>query len=148
VFYTCDRESGILRSSSKQGDSQLARNSSSWGGSVSQKIKQYKPKNLAQAAENKTLAIAALDKGVCLSLTYEGIPRTAEVHTVGTTTAFKQAMSVSQVGDERNTPSVSDWRLFSFDECFDVALTDTPSAAPRPGYKKGSKQFRKIDREI
>lgn len=121
---------------------------STWGGSFSQKIKPYKPKNLAQAATNRALAIKALDGAVCLSMTYDGLKRVVEVHTVGTTTAFRPAASVWQVDGQSNTPPIPDWRLFCFDECFDVALTDIPSKAPRPEYKKGAKQFRKIDREV
>lgn len=126
----------------------MARNTFSWSGSPSQKIKPYKPKNIAQAAQNKALAIEALDKGICISLTYEGLPRIAEVHTVGTTTAFKPAMNAFQVDGESSAPPVLGWRVFLFDECFDVALTDTPSTAPRADYKKGAKQFRKVDREV
>lgn len=57
-------------------------------------------------------------------------------------------MSVWQIDGESNTPPIPDWRLFCFDECFNVALSDIPSKAPRPEYKKGAKQFRSIDREI
>lgn len=77
-----------------------------------------------------------------------GVHRVIEIHTVGTTTAFRPAMSVWQVDGQSNTPPIPDWRLFCFDECFDVALTEIPSLAPRAQYKKGAKQFRKIDREI
>jgi hypothetical protein len=126
----------------------LAKKSSFWGSSVSQKIKPYKPKNIAQAAQNKVLAVAAIDQGVCLSFTYEGLHRVTEVHTVGITTAFRPAASVWQIDGQSSTPPIPDWRLFYFDECFDVALTNVPSIAPRSEYKKGAKQFRSIDREI
>jgi hypothetical protein len=125
----------------------LAKQSSFRAGEVAHKIKGYKPKNLAQAAQNKALAISAIEKGVCLSLTYEGLPRVVEVHTVGTTTAFKPAMSAYQVDGESGMPPASDWRIFLFDECFDVALTDTASTAPRADYKKGARQFRSIDKQ-
>lgn len=126
----------------------MARRSSFWGGSPSQKIKPNRPKNHAQAANNRLLAIKALGSGKCLTLTYDGKHRVVEVHTVGTTTAFRPAMSVWQIDGESNTPPIPDWRLFCFDECFNVALSDIPSKAPRPEYKKGAKQFRIIDREI
>ncbi|KAB1088783.1 hypothetical protein F4V91_21815 [Neorhizobium galegae] len=121
---------------------------SPWGGSLTQKIKPNKPKNIGQAAANKALAIEALDKAFCLSITYDGLYRVVEVHTVGTTTAFRQAMSAWQVGGQSNTSAIPVWRLFCFDECFDVKLTNIPSEAPCSEYKKGAKQFRKIDREI
>lgn len=120
----------------------------SWGGGFSEKIKGSKPKNIAQAAANRIAAVQALDSSVCLSMIYDGLPRVVEVHTVGTTPKFRQAMSVWQVDGQSKTPPIPDWRLFCFDECFNVALTDIPSRAPRPGYKKGAKQFRKIDREV
>lgn len=111
-------------------------------------IKFAGPKNIAKAAENRQLAMAALAEGACLSFTYHRLPRVAEVHTVGITTAGRPAMSVFQVDGESDTPPIPDWRLFCFDECFNVALTDIPSLAPRPEYKKGAKQFRIIDAEI
>lgn len=104
--------------------------------------------NLAQAGDNHRKAIEAINRRLCLSLTYDGLHRVVEVHTVGTTTAFRPAMSVWQVDGQSNTPPIPDWRLFCFDECFNVTLTDLPSTAPRPQYKKGAKQFRLIDREV
>jgi len=112
------------------------------------KIKKEWQKNPYQSAQNRILAIQSFDNKACLSLTYRGKFRIAEIHTIGTTTAGRPAMSVWQVDGESNTPPISDWRLFCFDECFNVALTDIPSIAPRPEYKKGAKQFRKIDRQI
>lgn len=126
----------------------MAKPSNFWGNAVAQKVKSYKPKNLAQAAQNKAIAISAIEKGVCLSLTYEGLARVVEVHAVGTTTAFKPAMSAYQVDGENGLPPVQDWRLFLFDECFDVALSDVKSEAPRPDHKKGARQFRNIDKQV
>ncbi|WP_143102853.1 hypothetical protein [Rhizobium sp. NFR07] len=119
-----------------------------WGGSPTTKVKTYKPKNISQANSNKAAAMDALGKGVCLSITYNGLPRVVEVHTVGTSSAFRAAMSVLQVDGQSSTAPIPDWRLFCFDECFDVELTDISSKAPRPGYKRGAKQFRKIEGEI
>jgi hypothetical protein len=111
-------------------------------------IKPQAKKNLYEAGENKAKAISALQSGVCLILTYDDCYRVVEVHTVGTTTAGRPAMSAWQVDGDTNSPPIPDWRLFCFDECFDVALSDIPSTAPRPEYKKGAKQFRFIDAEI
>ena len=126
----------------------MRRPTSPWGGVFSHKIKPHKPKNLTQAADNRLKAIEAMDRNICLSCTYDGLPRVVEVHTVGTTTAFRPAMSVWQVDGQSHTPPIPDWRLFCFDECFNVALTNIPSTAPRAQYKKGAKQFRVIDREV
>jgi len=57
-------------------------------------------------------------------------------------------MSAYQVDGQSKTPPIPDWRLFCFDECFDVGLTNIPSTAPRPDFKKGAKQFRRIDGEV
>lgn len=51
------------------------------------------PKNPFQQMTNRSLAIEALEKAVCLKLDYHGQPRIAEVHTVGTTTKGRPAMS-------------------------------------------------------
>lgn len=110
-------------------------------------IKSRTMKNFSGAASNKQIALSALAKGVCLILHYDGCHRIVEVHTVGTTTASRPAMSAFQVDGETNTSAIPDWRIFCFDECFGVALSDLPSAAPRPEYKKGAKQFERIDAE-
>ncbi len=64
------------------------------------------------------------------------------------TLADRPAMSAFQVDGKSNTPPIPDWRLFCFDECFNVALSDLPSSGPRPEYKKGAKQFHRIDAEL
>lgn len=112
------------------------------------KVEPARKKNPFEAEQNRSKAIAAIDAGKCVSLVYLDFNRVAEVHTVGTTTAGRPAMSVWQVeGDSKDSP-VPGWHLFCFDECFDVAVHDLPSLAPRPDYKKRSKQFRRIDREV
>ena len=116
--------------------------------SVYKPIKFSSPKNLAGAAKNKELALDALSKGLCLVLQYDGCHRVVEVHTVGITTAGRPAMSVYQIDGETNSTPIPDWRLMCFDECFGVALLDLPSAPPRPDYKKGAKQFKRIDAEF
>jgi len=35
-----------------------------------------------------------------------------------------------------------------FDECFNMGLSDLPSTAPRPDYRKGHKLFQRIDAEV
>jgi len=106
------------------------------------------PKNGFEAHGNHTLAIEALRAGVCLAFNYHDLRRTVEVHTVGTTTAGRPAMSVYQVDGESEDGPIPDWRTFCFDECFDVRLSDLPSSGPRPDFKKGAKQFRRIDAEL
>ncbi|MEC5323310.1 hypothetical protein VSX60_08685 [Aurantimonas sp. A3-2-R12] len=112
------------------------------------RVPAYQPKNPSEAARNKQQAVSAIGDGLCLTLTYHGYHRVVEVHTVGTTTAGRPAMSAFQVDGQSETPPVPDWGLFCFDECFNVALSNIPSSAPRPDYKKRAKQFRLIDREV
>jgi hypothetical protein len=108
----------------------------------------HKPKNVAEATSNQELALQALARGVCLSLRYDGLPRIVEVHTVGITQANRPAMSAFQVDGQSDSGPIPDWRLFCFDECFEVALTDLPARPPRPEYKKGAKQFVRIIAEF
>jgi hypothetical protein len=117
-------------------------------GSAPKPIKPNAKKNPLEASGNKTKAIEALKSGRRLSLVYDDCFRLVDVHTVGTTTAGRPAMSVFQVDGQTNTPPIPDWRLFCFDECFNVTVTDVPSTAPHPDYKKGAKQFKFIDAEF
>jgi hypothetical protein len=126
----------------------MRRTTSPRGGGFAHKVKPNKPKNLAQAGDNHRKAIEAINQQVCLSCTYDGLFRVVEVHTVGTTTARRPAMSVWQVDGQSNSTPVTGWRLFCFDECFNVALTDIPSKPSRPEYKKRAEQFRVVDREV
>lgn len=111
-------------------------------------IKRFAKKNPFEAANNHSLALEALRTSVRLTLVYDNCYRVVEVHTVGTTTAGRPAMSVYQIDSETNSTPIPDWRLFCFDECFNVALSDLPSSPPRPDYKKGAKQFKRIDAEV
>ena len=111
-------------------------------------IKKDWPKNPFAIAANRDLALRALANGVCLAFRYHDCQRIAEVHTVGITRADHPAMSAFQVAGQSESDPAVDWRLFCFDECFDVALSNLPSTAPRPHYKKGAKQFKRIDAEV
>lgn len=99
-------------------------------------------------AHNQSLAVTALGAAVCLRLEHGGLPRLVEVHTVGMTPAGRAAMSAYEVGGRTRAGDLPGWRLFCFDECFDLALTDTPSAAPRPGYRKRAEPFSQIITEL
>lgn len=107
-----------------------------------------KPRNPAISAANKAEAIKALRNGRCLTLTYDGLPRMVEVHTVGDTRSGRAVMSVYQVGGQSRHLPTTGWRMMHLDECFEVALSDYRSAAPRRGYRKGAKGFRSIEAEV
>lgn len=104
--------------------------------------------NPFEAASNRQKAIEDLRSGVCLRLTYEDLPRVVEVHTVGTSLKDRPSMSVFQVGGQSHENTGKPWRTMCFDECFHVSLSELPSSAPRPDYRKGAKNFRRIDAEL
>jgi hypothetical protein len=129
----------------------MVRKLTGFGGRLSKPKKPAKPdwpKNSFGAAQNRLLAIEALQTGRCLTLTYHDCYRVAEVHTVGLTHTRRPAMSVYQVDGQANEATIPDWQFFCFDECFNVALSDLPSGAPRPKYAKGAKQFLTIDVQV
>lgn len=111
-------------------------------------IRREWPKNSFAAAQNQAAALDALQRGLCLALTYHDCRRVVEVHTIGTSAKDRPSMSVFQVDGQCNDTTIPGWAFFCFDECFDVAVTDRPSAAPRPEYRKGAKQFQRIFAEI
>src|SRR5665213_1546264 len=83
-------------------------------------------------------ACDAIEKGRCLELEYEIFTRLVEVHRVGVSPAGDHIMSGWQIrglGNER-----VGWKLLSLDEPKSLKLTDIPSLAPRPDYRRGAKQ--------
>jgi len=94
------------------------------------------------------MAIEALEKRLCLALVYARYQRVVEVHAIGTTRSGRTVMSAYQVAGQSNSSPVPGWRMFRLDECLDVALSDIPSQAPRPGYQRGSGQFVTLDAQL
>jgi hypothetical protein len=94
------------------------------------------------------LAIRAVREGVCLNFRYHDCRRVVGVFTVGITHADRPAMSAWQIDGQSDSKTIPDWSTFCFDECFDVALSDRPAPATAPDYRKGAKQFKRIDAEI
>lgn len=112
---------------------------------TSKQVKPEKPKNLLGAAGNRDMALRAGKAKVCLSLTYDGLPRVVEIQVVGTTLKNRPAMRVYQVdGQSHSTPAV-DWRLFCFDECFNVSVTQRQASPPRSDKNNRDKGFKRID---
>ena len=93
-------------------------------------------------------AVEALEKGCVLELRYSGFSRWVEVHTAGTLTTNHPGMRVWQVrgGSVSNEPV--GWKLMRLDEAFSAHVTDEPSAAPRPRYKRGDPAFSVIRAQI
>lgn len=105
-------------------------------------------KNTREAASNHDLAVQALRSGVCLVFRYHNCDRVVGVFTVGTTRAGRPAMSAWQVDGQSNEIAIPDWGTFCFDECFNVALSDRPMPSPPSTYRRGAKQFGRIDVEV
>ena len=86
-----------------------------------------------------SLACVALESGKCLEVQYEMFARIVEVHRVGISPQGAHILSGWQIrgpADER-----AGWKLLNLDEAVGLALTDTPSRAPRPDYRRGAKHF-------
>lgn len=107
--------------------------------------KSEKRKNTWEACANREKAIQAGRSHVCLSLTYDGLPRIVEIQVVGTTLKDRPAMRVYQVDGQSNSSTTADWRLFCFDECFDVSLTQRQATGPRSDQNDRDKGFERID---
>lgn len=90
------------------------------------------------------LACSALRSGKCLELRYDDYSRVVEVHTVGETTAGNLAMSVWQVRGGSNSNERIGWKTMRLDEAYSAAVLDEKSDAPRNGYVRNAKPFRRI----
>ena len=91
-----------------------------------------------------TTACEALAKGVCLRVAYDGFFRIGEVHAVGISTAGHPVMRVWQVRGGSVHGQPVGWKLLRLDEATGVALTDEPSGAPRPRYRRGDREMATI----
>jgi hypothetical protein len=84
-------------------------------------------------------ACEAIDQGKCLQLEYENFARIVEVHRVGVSPEGHHIMSGWQINGPQNERV--GWKLLSLDEPISLTLTDIPSLAPRPDFRRGVKQF-------
>jgi hypothetical protein len=84
-------------------------------------------------------ACEAIDQGKCLELEYENFARVVEVHRVGVSPTGDHIMSGWQISGPQNERV--GWKLLKLDEPISLALTNVPSLAPRPDYRRGLKQF-------
>jgi hypothetical protein len=85
------------------------------------------------------IACDAIDQGKCLELVYETFSRIIEVHRVGISPAGAHIVSGWQIRGPRFERV--GWKLLNLDEPLGLKLTDIPSQAPRPDYRRGAKQF-------
>jgi hypothetical protein len=94
------------------------------------------------------IACHALKSGMALELRYNGFSRCVEVHAVGISKAGKLAMSCWQVrGGSASNESVG-WKLMKLDDVQSAVVSDEPSQAPRPGYKRGDTRMQRIFCEL
>lgn len=90
------------------------------------------------------VACAALRNGKRLELRYDGYSRVVEVHTVGETTAGNLAMSVWQIRGGSSSNECVGWKTMRLDETLFAEGIDEKSEAPRQGYVRNAKPFRRI----
>lgn len=101
------------------------------------------PKRIALAA------LKAIDDKVVLQLDYSGWTRLVEVHTVGVSSAGNPIIRAYQLTGGAESGQHAGWKLFDLDKIPETyKITDIPSEAPRPGYKKGDSAFLDIFREV
>jgi hypothetical protein len=84
-------------------------------------------------------ACNAVDDSELLEATYESFACIVEVHRVGIDHAGGHIMSGWQIRGPENERV--GWKLLSLDEPISLMLTDIPSLAPRPDYRRGAKRF-------
>jgi hypothetical protein len=84
-------------------------------------------------------ACDALETGKCLEIRYQDCFRIMEVHRVGVGPGGEHLMSGWQIRGPQSERV--GWKLLNLDEPESLTLTDIPSLAPRPDYRRGAKQF-------
>jgi len=85
------------------------------------------------------IACEAIDQGKCLEMVYDNFSRIIEVHRVGISPTGAHIVSGWQIRGPRNERV--GWKLLNLDEPIAMKLTDIPSQAPRPDYRRGAKHF-------
>lgn len=82
---------------------------------------------------------AAIQNQTCLRIWYEPGERLIEPHTLGRGSDGQLLLRAYQVSGASASGEHEHWKLFRVDRMRDAARDDTPSEAPRPGYKRGDK---------
>ena len=85
------------------------------------------------------IACEAIDQGKCLDLVEETCSRVIDVHRVGISPAGAHIVSGWQIRGPRHARV--GWKLLNLGEPLSLRLTDIPSQAPRPDYRRGAKHF-------
>lgn len=95
-----------------------------------------------------SLACEAISKGCRLEVRYDGFTRVVEVHAVGTSKSGNAIMRVWQVRGGSASGSQTGWKIFRLDEIVGAELSDEPSTAPQPGYKRGDSAMARVICEV
>jgi hypothetical protein len=84
-------------------------------------------------------ACEALEKGRCLLVDHGDFCRTIEVHRVGIGPRGEQLISGWQIlGPDGERVG---WKLINLADCVSLTVSELISQAPRPDYRRGTKQF-------
>lgn len=84
-------------------------------------------------------ACDAIESARCLEIEYRDCTRLVEVHRVGIGRRGEHILSGWQI--RGGAQERAGWKLLNLDESERVTLTDIPSRAPRPDFRRGAKQF-------
>ena len=84
-------------------------------------------------------ACMAIESAKCLQVEYEYLTCIVEVHRFGIGRAGEHILSGWQIHGP--APERVGWKLLNLDDAESLALTDIPSQAPRPDYRRGVRQF-------
>lgn len=91
-------------------------------------------------------AVAAITAAIkaehCITIDYEPGQRLIEPHTLGRGADGQLLLRAYQVAGASASGEHEHWKLFRVDRIRSVEPTDTPSEAPRDGYKRGDKAMK------
>lgn len=93
----------------------------------------------------------SMDKGLPLSISYEGLNRDVEVHAIGVSRAGNPCFRVWQTDGESVSGEVPGWKMMLFSRVSDYSFYSDPVhpyEAPRPGYKQGDRGMSSVFKEL